>query len=91
MTTLSKACLFKPKLFFTVFSGSSLLSKPKNFNDAKCIVELEDVMKLECEALLKNGTYELIECPKDSSTVGMSGFTKLKSEVMAHLTSIRLD
>jgi hypothetical protein len=48
-------------------------------------------MKEKLDALHKNHTWDLVDCPQGSLLLGVSGSTKLRLVLMVLLTNARLD
>lgn len=77
MVTRARTNSLKPNLFHTAISSPSAI-EPSNFSQAikhKC---WQDAMKAEYEALMKNHTWSLVECPTNSNVVGCNWIYKVK-------------
>lgn len=79
MITQSKVGIVKLKHFtFTV----SILPEPSSYAKAKGILEWENAMKIEFDALIRNNTWTLVPKPKDCKLISSKWLyqVKLKSD-----------
>ena len=79
-------------MFHMIVSCESNLStnhEPTSFKEAISHDEWKEAMQKEYDALIKNGTWKLVDPPFGTKPITASGYSRTSTDQMAHLTNIR--
>lgn len=74
MTAWSKSGIFKPKVYIDDIETE----EPSTYLQASQSEKLIAAMNKECNALIKNKTWELVPLPKQKNFIGCKWTNKLK-------------
>lgn len=73
MTSRSKIGIVKPKLYAFKIQGISILLETRSFKKALKVIEQCKTIQVEMDALLSNGTWELVELPCGKKLQAING------------------